>query len=798
MIPESQPANSLAYNGSGVVAHMSNPFDASECKTALIEQPITVRAWLDAEGIEEFNQPTFCLFNGDALMRAEWPQRMIGQGDIVTFVAMPHKTGGGGGGKNPLSTILTIAIMFAAPYAAAAIAPGLAAGAAATGASLGSQLAFGALKGAIALSGAALVSTLVPSSASAPNVNFGGSAGAVAAASPTYSLSGQSNQARLGQPKPSLYGTQLTYPDLAEPSWQIYQDNEQYTHQVYYVSQGEVQAEELRIAQTQIDNFEEVEYELLGPGEEVTLFETGVSPTPEVTGQEMKGPNQISAPATGYVGPFITGTPGTTTSKIGIDIVAPRGLYYADNTGALTNKTITWDVEVQEIDDDGVPVVAAPWVVIASESETAATTTPQRWSYEYVIGDARYQVRTIRTNNNDTDSRTGHDLRWAGCRAYLNETINWGNCTKLAIRMRATDNLSDQTARQVNGIFTRLLPAWSEEEGWSAPVPTRSIAWAFADVAKAAYGGELTDANIDPPDLKAMDTVWEARGDHFDFVFDQPLVVSDALARVAKCGRSVPIPQSGIWRPVRDEQKTIPSVMYTARNIVKGTFRIRYLLPSEETADAVRVDYFDRRLWKPKSVEYALPDSSADKPAKVTIPGITEEDHALRECEHIARDNRYRRILVTFGTEMEGFIPTYGSMVAVSYPMPRWGQSGGVLEYDAGEKLFTFSEPLNWDATAEDHVINLRANNGSLLGPFSVTQGPKSTQVYLADGESLDGFVPYTGGEAERTTYSYGNEFRDWGRMVRVLGIMPRKTKNGMQIEVTGVVEDDRMWEGGS
>jgi hypothetical protein len=74
---------------------------------------------------------------------------------------------------------------------------------------------------------------------------------------------------------------------------------------------------------------------------------------------------------------------------------------------------------------------------------------------------------------------------------------DFGAVTLLAVKMRATDNLSQRSSRMINVIATRKLRVWSAAGGWSAPQPTRSIAWAFADACKAEYGAKLADARID-------------------------------------------------------------------------------------------------------------------------------------------------------------------------------------------------------------------------------------------------------------------------------------------------------------
>ena len=86
----------------------------------------------------------------------------------------------------------------------------------------------------------------------------------------------------------------------------------------------------------------------------------------------------------------------------------------------------------------------------------------------------------------------------------------------------------------------------------------------------------------------------------------------------------------------------------------------------------------------------------------------------------MAAANRYRRRIVSFRTELEGMIPTYGDLIAVAHDMPRWGESGEVVAYDP--PVLTLSEPVTFNETGT-HSIVLRRRDGSLSGPWRVSQG---------------------------------------------------------------------------
>lgn len=772
----------------GVVVHVANAFRPERDRSVRpVPRAQTVREWIDAQGIDEFTAPTICLFNGEPLLRADWGAAVIGRGDICAFVALPRGGGGGGGGKSPLKALLSIAIMVAAPGLGTVL--GGALGLSGVAFTIAGQAVTwgGILGGAISIAGNVLLNALIPPPKPAAAAFAGGSFGAPPASSPTYSLRGQGNSARLGQPVPCQYGRHRVFPDLvmAEP-WSEYIDNEQYLYQPHCLGLGYYDVHRINIAETKIANFEEITHEIVEPGGAIGLFDLNVITRPEVSGQELKGTNERTGD--GYVGPFILNPVDTKANKVGVDIVFPRGLYYANDSGNLESRTVTWAIEARAIDDDDRPVGAKTWTALGSESHAASSTTPIRLSFSYTLATSgRYEVRARRTNAKGASSREGHEIRWAGLKAFVDGPATFDDVTLLLVKMRATDNLSQRTARAVNVVQTRKLPVYdAKTRTWSAPKATRSVVWAFADACRARYGAALADSRLPLADLAALDTTLAARGDTFDGVFDAKTTVWDALTRISRCGRAVPILQGGIVRVVRDGPRSLPVAMFGPRNIVKGALKVAYIMPSDDTADAVTVEFFNERTWKPAEVTAKLADSTAEKPATVSLFGCVTAAHATREGDYMAADNRYRRKIVTFRTELEGMIPTYGDLIAVTHDMPRWGQGGEVVAWDDTADVLTLSEPLDWTAN-ETHYIALRERAGALAGPFKCEAGTAENQVHLLEALTL---TPSTGSAEERTHFAFGPGDK-WSRLCRVLAVRPRN--GGEQVEITAVAEDSRV-----
>lgn len=897
----------------GQVILVNNPYNPiQDLEVIEVDQPVTLRHWLDDRGIVEFSYPTTCRVDGVYVLRRDWPVVEIGSNSVVEFCAHPHGGGGGGGGgKQIMQVVAMIAIMVVAiylgPVIGGVLAQGLGVAASATTTAIGSSIV-------MAVGGMAMGAMFSAPKPAMPSASWS-SPGALPAASPTYALTATGNQGRLGQVIAEAFGRHKIVFDLGANAYQEYVDNDQYLFQLHVIGVGEYEIESLRIDDTPLASFEEVDFEVVQPGGAMTLISHVVTTAEEVAGQEARGPNQLSGGDQGWIGPFIINPAPTRMIALGIDVMFQRGLYHATDSGTLAEKSVSWRVEIRAVDDDGaamnsdfvtslagdlspsmgsltfnetaidgdtvaingivftfVPgspgdgqvqigadaagcatnlaaalnassdpaVNVATYTVsgstvliahdtagiagdaftlaatraepsgetltgggfgcLAEETYAAATNTAIRRSYKYEVAAGRYQVRIKRTTANDQDSRTGHELRWGQARAYLNTVPNYGDVTLVAVKMRATDNLSSRSSRLINGICTRKLPMWNAATGWSAPVPTRSIAAAASYILRSENGARQPDKRFDVTKLWELHATWESRGDHFDGIFDSTLTAWEALSRVLKVGRGAPFQQGGVVRFMRDEPISLPSGLFNRRNIVKGSLNIQYDMVTEDTADAVTVQFFNRKTWAVDEVTAALRDgvvrvlSDAEmvsdppiNPARLEYMGITDEAHAGREACFAQACNLYRRRRPSWRTELDGRVLSFGEVVAISHPLPSWGQDGEIVAWDTGTSVLTLSEAVRWPESGALYLA-MRARNGALAGDV-VEIAPASDgdpfKVVALDPLPL---VPDTGGDRERTYYAIGPADA-WARRVRVRSIKPRKG----QCEIVAVVEDDRV-----
>ena len=811
------------------VIRLPNPFDPAHREVAVLRRPLRIRR-LVPQG-----RPVLALLNGRPILRAGW-RRRLRDGDRLAVVFLPRGGGGGSGGSNPLRLVLSLALMWFAPWAAGQIlgVAGTAQGLAGTAALIGGFTVGQATALGIYMAGNALINAVLPppKSASLPE------------ASPTYAIQAQGNAARLDAPIPVQYGRLKVYPDFAAQPYAEFAGNEQYLYQLLCLGAGHFEIEQLLIEDTPITSFSEIEVQVVLPGEQVTLFPTAVSSSVEVSGQELTGKTAgtwarsgttltitetahlravgqavalvasdgaldgvhtiatildadsytITLPTSGtgsgstdihaVIGAasgFIANAAGTSAHRIAVDFVMPRGLYARTDSGTLVNISIEVRVEAQRIDDLGAPL--GGWFTLHDLSWRDRTNTPQRHT---VLADlpapGRYRIRAWRLDAMDTvHADKGHEILLSGLRAYLSEPQDFGPVTLLALRMRASNNLSAQASRKVAVVCTRKIPVWTGTS-WTAPQASRSIAWALADAARNSdYGAKLGDDRLDLPALLALDAIWTARGDRFDGRFDSATTWWEAARKIAMAGRAQPFLQGGRLRVVRDGPATTPVMLFSERNIVKGSFGIDFTMPSEATADAVDVGIFDGGIWAPRRIRATLPDSTAEAPVKVDLFGVTDADQALREGLYQAAANRYRRETVSFETEMEGYIPSIGDLIAIQHSMPGWGQQAEAVAWDAANLRLTVSEPLDWSGTG--HVVGLRKRDGGVIGPYACSRGPSDWVIQLA---SAPDEAPYTGGDAERTQIAFGQS-ETWRALAKVAGIRPRGL---YRVAIDAVVED--------
>jgi hypothetical protein len=471
-----------------------------------------------------------------------------------------------------------------------------------------------------------------------------------------------------------------------------------------------------------------IQVEIVTPGEKVTLFPDNVETSPSVAGQVLLAPN-----AEGYdwQGPFPVCPPGTVTDLISNDLTWPRGVAYFNDEGEIREITIGWEIQFQRIDDATAALGA--WATLNAGSITMGTTTPQRRTLDSPVPEGRYQIRARRTTNERGDSRTMEEMQWGGLRAILPGKLTY-NQSVIALRVRASNAMSQSASERFSVIQTRMLPVYNPEtktwtgsydaqtDTWTDCVPTRSFAAAAAWICKSPWGGRLEDRDIDLDGLWAMDAIVEAKGWHYDAWVDGPYNVFALLAEV--CGPMGVIPRPGgrVLTFTRDAPGRPVKHEFTPYTIIRGSFQPTWLTFSDNTPDDVSVTYLDEDAgFAKRDVRAVLPGSESKEPAQRQPIGIVSRAHAHAYGLHLAACNKFRRIELEFQTEALGRLLNVGDVVSVRHPRFRNFSSGKLEDWNAAAlSLMCDPSPKIPETEGADLYISFARPDGTPWGPVRI------------------------------------------------------------------------------
>jgi len=497
------------------------------------------------------------------------------------------------------------------------------------------------------------------------------------------------------------------------------------------------------------------------------------------------------------VGPFVVCRPGRVVNRVEVDFVFANGIYLAEDDGTLSSQTIAVTVDAREIDDLGNPVGDGLFSVLGNHSYSGSTRTAQRYTEGYDISSKRVEVRVTRTTVKSLNQRSMTTMNWVGLKGYVPHSDTFPDVSLVAVKLRATD-LTAQATRSFTVVQTALTPVWDGSE-FSEPVETQSIAWAAADLLRnPVYGLGMADSEIDLPKLKVLERTWQLRGDTLNCVFDTPRTADDALSLILSAGRASYQRVGGIITFVRDEPRTLAKGSFTPRNIKAGTFQTDHILVDDKPLDDVIVTFRNEaKSWKEDEVQCTLPGSSSSNPARISIFGVTNLEHARREGFYRAAANRYGRILASLSTDMEGHLLLRGDPVLVSHDFIRgYGQSGEVVSV-SGLRL-TLSEDLDWTESGNKYIALSMLDN-TAWGPVKVSRGDSDRKIIIDqyDYASLrvrqpaieDFIVTQSDGDAA-TRFHFGT-IDSYAKRYRIAAVTPSAIDD---IRIGLVREDDRIY----
>ena len=460
-----------------------------------------------------------------------------------------------------------------------------------------------------------------------------------------------------------------------------------------------------------------------------------------------------------WIGPFPACPPGEVVRRTEFDFFFPQGLVrYTEKNGNIRSHWAKVEVQYRDI------ATAGAWTsriftyeAMSSDQQgyTDWITTPEYMRPEY---------RFRRIGEESPENFKFNRVQLYGLRGRIDKApTRYEGCTVMALYVRGGDRLSAQSQSQVSVIATRKLPVLVGD-GWSEPTATRDIV-PWVNYIMKSVGG--TDDDMDIEEFAHYNSIWQDRGDYFDYAVEDTSTVKECINDALLAGFSEFTLERGCVTPVRDEPRTVFEQMYTPQNMTQELQR-NFTLPAPDDYDGVDIKYIDEITHATELVRCRLPGDLGRTVQSVTLKGVTNRDRAWRIGMRMRRAQVYRTKSYSWSTELDALNSGYLSYCAVADDIPGYGQSAILADYTAGEGpvILESTERFEWIEGAS-HVVALRRPDGSLSGPWAASMIDEFRLAIPA----LD-FVPDLSWEIELPHLLFGETTR-WCYPVLVTSIEP-------------------------
>lgn len=288
--------------------------------------------------------------DGQLIADAEWQQARPHAGQAVVVRTIPM----GGEGKQALQIVAMVALVVAAAYVGGGGLVGILPEALGMGLGYGTA-ASGLLAGGILIGGSLAINALIaPPRPRLADLSGRGNV------SPTFSLTGVSNQATPFARIPRVYGKHRMYPPLAALPYTTVEGNDQYLNMIFCFGYGPLHIDQEKIGETAIENF-------VGAVKQPHEGRVGIAPVFRHVAMDVVEEN-LSIELT-LANQFQTRTSAVNARELIIDFTFPQGLIHVDGNGVSSTLSVGFVIEYRVVPPDG---SNPPWTTFGSTPGVAA------------------------------------------------------------------------------------------------------------------------------------------------------------------------------------------------------------------------------------------------------------------------------------------------------------------------------------------------------------------------------------------------------------------------------------------
>lgn len=392
----------------------------------------------------------------------------------------------------------------------------------------------------------------------------------------SYSITGWKNRYEPGAAVPFVLGTMRYAPPMAATPYTEIVGDAQYVRALFCLGEGELQIDDLRLGETSLAEYDEVETELrygvegelpvsLYPrqvveeaigveltrplqrddaGEVLTIEETYIVPFGPLAGTTAT--RTVNAPA---VETPVVRTTGPDASGATVILAWPAGLVKFDKKGRKRAHSVSLRIEHRLAE-------AEEWQAVATldvaAKKTEAFFRVHAWSFPTR---GRWQVRITMLTDEDESSEVSQRTSWVALQTLRPEyPLNYPRPLALvALRIKATHQLTG-ALDNFNCLVSRVCRDWDGASQSWVPRVTENPAAAYREVLQHASNPKpVADGGLDLDQLADWAAWCEAEGLTYNAVLEeQGTTLRDVLSEIAGAGRATPRHDGIAWGVVID------------------------------------------------------------------------------------------------------------------------------------------------------------------------------------------------------------------------------------------------------
>lgn len=510
------------------------------------------------------------------------------------------------------------------------------------------------------------------------------------AESPTYGISSARNGITPFQTVPVVLGTHRMVPPYGATPYTEVAGNAQYLRFVLIWGYGPVEVSDIRIGNTPIGDYADVEteHDFNGNATQLDLYPADAS-------QE-----DLSIRLTTS---FVERTTPRETTEIGVTFTFPAGLFKQNDKGQRVKTDVRIVGQYRLV---GAGSFTDWFDQIYNDDTAQVKRVSQR---QRGLASGQYEVRIKRQVAQSGSSKVSDSCIWTDLRSFntASEPVLLSGIAKSAFRIKATDQLNG-VVDQLNALVSLKIRTW-DGSAWVTPlVATSNPAAIYRYILTGAPNKKpVTNANINNEELGAWYDFCETNGLAFDQVIDFQLSVRDLLQDVANAGKASPAYVDDKWTVIIEQPRSTVIQHFTPRNTRNFTGQILY----NEIPDALRIRFFNQNKGYREDERVVYDDgfnaANATTFQLIDLPGQTDPRNVYKLGRHYIASARLRPEIFSFELDIEHLVAMRGDLCRLTHDVPGIGQMSGRVVSRPSQNMIVLDEPVTREA-GKTYTLRIR------------------------------------------------------------------------------------------